>query len=132
MVASVTSSIMPSNSFSSRRKTLKRPIVCKSKETGICGACELSINLASNVCNSGATVEFPLTLFCDPDPRDTTFIVTMAGAFTPLAAPVTIVANGGASIFAIAPLALGDYLVRIDLLNSTRCAYFAQTLMHVV
>jgi hypothetical protein len=116
---------MVSNGLSRRRRTLKRPLVCKSERKGECGDCELTAFLSPGPHH----VNEPSTLFielnCDPDPRDSVFELTISGPFTVTVPQPTIVPNIEVAVSLKNPATPGTVTIRVDCINSDACLFRA-------
>lgn len=66
---------MVSNGLSHRRRTLKRPIVCKNDLAKNCGACTLQIDNIQGPLQPGAPFPITFLVSCDPDPVESTYEV---------------------------------------------------------
>jgi len=119
----VQQAIMVSNGMSVRRRTLKRPIVCRSKPDGNCGDCSLEWELIPDVMTGGQTVEVQIQLVCVDNPLDLNFTLFMEGPFLLVPINPLITANVVNLFHAIAPLQAGTYEPTIYAINSQHCQY---------
>lgn len=130
-LAAVTVCIMVSNGLSSRRRTLKRPIVCKSKEGGLCGNCELTVEAVPPSIAVNGSVLVTATLSCDKMPVQLDFTLTMVSDFTPPAFIPPLTPTLPSIFTAVAPATPGEYGIQITAINSTGCVFQASTLVQV-
>lgn len=112
---------MVSNGLSKRRAVLKRPIVCKSKKPGDCGACVFDVDMPTSVCPVGGTLVMDLTLTCDPLPSVKTYAVTTRGAFTIIEVDPEIEVGITKRFTLQSPNNVGDYNVYVNVINKNKC-----------
>jgi hypothetical protein len=109
-----------SNALSRRRKTLKRPIVCKSKRFE-CGFCQLAMTIIPIDSTPGSTRQITLLLACDPLPQDDQYEVRLrdGGDWQILPNPLTV----GIAVDTpwASSVVLGQHTVYCELENSQRC-----------
>jgi hypothetical protein len=115
--------IVVSNGLSRRRRVLKRPIVCKSQDKGVCGDCLLTIDPAEITVPTLGHFTFQVQMACDPDPMDVHFALEMEGVFKPDEPAPTIQANDMVDWGATAPAANGIYLMTLQARNAGNCRF---------
>jgi hypothetical protein len=113
---------MVSNGLSRRREVLKRPIVCKSKKPGYCGACTFDTDFPSGTSVPvGGQLPVDLLLTCDPKPSVLIYAVLIRGAFT-IVEPDPEITVGVTKRFTLqAPTTEGTYLVYLTVVNKNKC-----------
>ena len=109
--------------MSSRRSTLKRPIVCKSKKHGDCGACDFEIRKPPEPVPPGSLEDWSVRLSCDPDPTDLSFELTVYGAFQPVLPLPEVEPNADTHFDLQSPGTKGVYLVKMALKNGDGCIF---------
>lgn len=117
---------MVSNGLSSRRTTLKRPIVCKSRKPGDCGACDLTLTPPVQPIAPDGIENWFLRLDCDPDPTDTSFKMFVFGAFTPTLPLPDVEPNSDINFDLKSPSSPGVYRVKVVLINGNRCLHIEE------
>lgn len=123
---------MVSNGLSRRRKVLKRPLVCKSPKPGLCGDCTPSIDSPQQIAHPGDSVTFNIQLPCDPDPADTTIIITPLGPYVMNPTINVLTVNENLQWVGVAPAVVGEYVQSFNGVNSTKCHYTWSINMQVV
>lgn len=122
---------MVSNGLSSRRRTLKRPIVCKSKEGGLCGFCVLSVEAIPPSIAVNGLVMVTVTLSCDKMPQQLNFTPDLISDFSLVGLMPPLTPQTPAIFNAVAPATPGDYGIEIVAINPTGCVYEGSTLVQV-
>lgn len=123
--------IVVSNGLSSRRRTLKRPIVCKSKEGGLCGNCELTVEAVPPSLSVNSSVLVTATLSCDKMPVQLDFTPDFVSDFTPVGLLPPLTPTLPCIFTAVAPATPGDYGLQVTAINSTGCVFQASTVVQV-
>lgn len=123
---------MVSNGMSNRRMVLKRPIVCKSLDQGLCGDCKLTVQAVPNPCDNNEHVSLEFQLDCKTLPVDPNYDIFLITEFAPDDPPADIVA-GGSSSWGISTTTIpGDYLIQAAAVNSQKCTVTAEVTLTVL
>lgn len=118
---------MTSNALTRRRRTLKRPIVCKSANPPGCGECELGITPPDVELDPNETRIWFLTLDCPTPPGMDGFMIMLKSGLT-LDPPVpTLLINSGVEVTVTAPPTPGRYRMVWEVANVTGCRFKAVT-----
>jgi hypothetical protein len=121
-----------SNALSSRRRTLRRPIVCRSKPPGYCGSCELEVEPPTFTGQPGDTQTFGITIRCDVEPTSKSFTLTVQGAWAPAANAPICAANNTVNWTLIAPAQTGLYVLLFEAVNEHNCRLEAVVSAHCI
>ncbi len=122
---------MPSNGLSRRRRVLKRPLVCKSKPTGDCGACSFDVELIPQNGPGGSQFIAHCLLTCDPNPSHDGFALSAQGGAAPNPPTAGLTPNIAFDWQFTAPAGIASYLITIYAINQDRCIFKAEEFFDV-
>jgi hypothetical protein len=115
-----------SNGMTSRKTTLKRPIVCRSKKDGNCGVVNMDFEIVPLVHLAGAHVTARIRINELKAPMDNTYDLLMAGPYYFALPPGKVVIGALFEAEVIAPMQPGNYTTNLVALNSQGCRVDAQ------
>lgn len=114
---------MVSNGLSRRRRTLKRPLVCKSDKRGECGDCNFTAFMDAPPYHVGEQHNLLVELGCDPDPRDTQFELQIKGPAVPVGPVPPLITNLEIPVPLRMPATPGTVTLQVDAINSDACLF---------